>query len=102
MPGKGTVYHISIHLADNEWGHELMEKVAKEWLADHPEFEPVEVEVWEHGGWFLTYNRQMAVVDTANDMAEMSDECVKFYELTTGFDYKFLGSIRRTAKEVTA
>ena len=36
------------------------------------------VEVWEHGGWHLSWNRDLVIVGTANDQARMSDEYRKW------------------------
>ena len=56
-----------IHLADNEWGCETMEQVARDWFADHSLCQFVEVH--EHGGWWLTYRRDLSICGTANDCA---------------------------------
>ena len=59
-----------IHLADNEWGNQIMREVAEEWFRDHPECQFVEVR--EHAGWWLGYHREnLEVIGTANDMAVM-------------------------------
>ncbi len=67
-----VVYHVVIHLADNEWGNRLMAEVAKEYFDEHPELDPLEVEVYEHAGWTLTFTRDMGIVHTANDAATLS------------------------------
>lgn len=56
-----------VHLADDEWGNDLMEQVAREWFAQHPQCEFVEVH--EHAGWWLGYHRSMVIVGTANSSA---------------------------------
>jgi hypothetical protein len=56
-----------IHLADNEWGNEVMWQVALDWFGDHPDCEFVEV--YEHAGWYLGFRRDGGVWCTANDMA---------------------------------
>lgn len=64
-PTTGEV--VLIHLADNEWGNEIMREVADEWFAAHPEC--MFVWVYEHAGWSLTFHRIGEVVGTANDAA---------------------------------
>ena len=64
-PTTGEV--VLIHLADNEWGNEIMREVADEWFAAHPEC--MFAWVYEHAGWSLTFHRTGEVVGTANDMA---------------------------------
>jgi hypothetical protein len=64
-----VVHYAVIRLADNEWGNTLMEEVAREFFRDHPELDPLEVEVIEHAGWHLTFLRDLTIADTANDMA---------------------------------
>lgn len=63
------VGYDQIHLADNEWGNRLMEEVAIEWFAHHPEAEFVHV--LEHAGWHLGFRRDGTIWTTANDMAVM-------------------------------
>lgn len=59
------------HLADDEWGNDTMDKVAREVFSEHTSIDAVRV--YEHGGWQLTYNRAGVIVGTANDLARMSD-----------------------------
>lgn len=64
--------YIYVHLADNEWGNELMGKIALETFTAHPDKENLFVEVNEHGGWFLIYFKdgdEVTTVGSANDMA---------------------------------
>lgn len=58
-----------IHLADNEWGNELMQQIAMEHFSQHPDCQFVEVR--EHAGWFLCWRRDMSCWGTANDMARL-------------------------------
>jgi len=58
-----------VHLGDNEWGNELMKKVAMDWFTEHPDCQYVEV--YEHAGWFLGYRRDGSIWSTANDTAVM-------------------------------
>lgn len=53
-----------------EWGHETMKQKALDRMASSPSIDAVEVQ--EHGGWFLTFNREGLIIDTANDMACLS------------------------------
>lgn len=56
--------------ADDEWGNEIMRQIAIERFAKDPSIDIVEVR--EHAGWHLSFNRNMDVVGTANDMAQLS------------------------------
>lgn len=59
-----------ICLADNEWGNELMLKVAMECFEANPEVNFIEVR--EHGGWYLGYRRDGSVWCSANDGARLT------------------------------
>lgn len=56
-----------VQLADDEWGSNLMEDIAREWFEQHPNCQFVEVR--EHAGWFLVWHRSMVCISTANDRA---------------------------------
>ncbi len=56
-----------IHLADDEWGNEIMSAVAQEYFRANPDEDFVEV--YEHAGWFLGFRRDGSCWNTANDMA---------------------------------
>jgi hypothetical protein len=56
-----------IHLADDEWGNEMMFAVAQEYFTRNPDEDFVEV--YEHGGWFLGFRRDGSCWTTANDLA---------------------------------
>jgi hypothetical protein len=58
-----TTYDI-VHLADDEWDSETMQRVAKEWFERHPDCNFVQV--YEHAGWFLTFSRNGRCVGSAN------------------------------------
>lgn len=64
-----------VWLADNEYGNPLMNRVAEEFLCDHPEVDVVEV--IEHAGWWMRYarlNGRVVVIGSANDQAVYPDE----------------------------
>ena len=70
---KPLFAHQWIHLADNEWGCDLMEEIARktfaEWESDK---ERLALMVYEHAGWNLTFgwiDGRMVCVDSANDSA---------------------------------
>ena len=70
------------HLADNEWGNELMRKVAMERFEKDPSLDIVEVN--EHAGWSLSYTKTGMIVGSANDMAEYPPETKKWCKQFTG------------------
>jgi hypothetical protein len=59
-------YHC-IHLAINEWGNEVMRKIAMEYFENNPVLQFVEI--YEHAGWYLGFRRDGSIWSTANDMA---------------------------------
>ena len=79
------------HLAPKEWGNELMAKIAADRLAADQSLDLVEV--WEHGGWHLTFNRLGMVVGTANDMAQFRREVTEWCQQFDGTD--IVGECRR-------
>ena len=73
---KAKAQEQLVHLADNEWGNELMLKVATELLDQHRDDPYYFVTVYEHAGWFLSYARidgEIRIVSTANDAAVFPD-----------------------------
>lgn len=67
MSARALLYDI-VQLADNEWGNGIMQEIAAEWFAAHPDCDFVEVR--EHAGWWLGYHRgDLAIIATANDQA---------------------------------
>jgi len=59
-----------IRLSDDEWGNELMDQRAREFLASNPAVDVVTVH--EHAGWFLIYYRDgddVLTIGSANDQA---------------------------------
>jgi len=80
-----------VSLADNEWGSPLMEQVAKETLDANPELDYVLVQ--EHAGWFLSWNRDEVIVQTANDAAVLSPAAREWWRQFAGSTC--VASIRR-------
>lgn len=97
------VYLLRIYLADNEWGNELMQEVAKEAFSTHEgQLSPFVVDVREHAGWFLQYtliDKKMVVVGTANDMANFGVDAQLFRERIWGAEIVELPEIRRQKAE---
>jgi hypothetical protein len=91
----GVVHYVTIHLGDNEWTNELMEEVAKEYFDAHPELDPLEIEVSEHAGWRLSYLRDMTIVGTANDMAQLSCAARAHNQKFYHWRRQYVESIRR-------
>jgi hypothetical protein len=60
------------HCAGNEWGNDVMERIAMERFESDPSIDVVNV--IEHAGWSLSWTRDMLIVGTANDMAVFSQE----------------------------
>lgn len=89
--GKVYAKKLWIYLGLTEWGNELMSQLAME--AFHADASLDAVQVYEHGGWFLTFLRDGTVVDTANDQAHLTDKATKF--LKSIYDYDSAGEIRR-------
>ena len=78
-------------LGSDEWGHELMLKVAQERLAADDTLDVVQV--IEHGGWQLSFNRDGLCVGTANDTCRMSDRVLEWGAGFSGVEY--VGSVCR-------
>ena len=78
-----TAYRVFIHLAGNEWGNELMRRVADQYAAQC-EKRPLVVKVYEHAGWDLSYLYGAPGIDegticgTANDAASLAPAVVAF------------------------
>lgn len=90
---------VMLFMGPKEWGNELMEKLAKE-VFDNREFDLADcVEVHEHAGWFLTFNRDMVVVGTANDGAHLCPEAIRWWNRHGGQD-EIIGIIRRNEEGV--
>jgi hypothetical protein len=59
-----------IYLADNEYGNELMDRIAAEFFEANPNEQFVLV--YEHAGWYLGYRRDGTRWATANDTARLT------------------------------
>jgi hypothetical protein len=89
--GKVYARKLWIKLGDNDWGNDLMRKVAMEAFDHDDSLDAVQVN--EHAGWYLTFLRDGTVVGTANDEACLSANAEKF--LSSIYGYDFAGEIRR-------
>ena len=50
-----VVYHAYIHMGRDEWGNELMRKVADAYADKHADNRPLIVSVHEHADWHLSF-----------------------------------------------
>lgn len=89
--GKKYARKLYIKMGDQEYGNELMEKVAMEAFRKDETLDAVEVR--EHGGWYLTYLRDGTIVGTANDQASLKPAALAFLNSIYGYDSA--GDIRR-------
>jgi hypothetical protein len=80
-----------VRLASDEWGHELMWRVADETMTADASLDAVHV--IEHGGWHLMFNRDGLVVGTANDNCRLSDRVLQWGQGFSGIEY--VGSVSR-------
>lgn len=93
---RPTYYRQPIHLASNEWGSDLMLRVAIQWFRRNPKKAPHSlVEVHEHGGWRLSYIHDGTIVETANDRAELCPKAKQFLEETRDGEWIYLRTIKR-------
>jgi hypothetical protein len=89
-----TMNRVFIHLGTKEYGNQIMETVARETFAAYTTAD--KVTIYEHGGWWLSYRRDMQVVGTANDCAVFSDDIKDWWrQWPRGTDYVNLADIRR-------
>ena len=92
------MYRVYIYLAANEWGNEIMRRIADDYAAQSDN-RPLVVSVHEHGGWHLSYLygapdiEDGTICGTANDAATLS-QAVQDFGATIG-KVKILGEIRR-------
>ena len=75
--GKRNVRGVMVFLASDEWGNEKMDEVARQAFIDYPHADCVECR--EHAGWFLTYQRDMQIVGTANDACRVTPVMETFW-----------------------
>lgn len=67
---------MMVFLADDEWGNETMDRIARETAANLPEVDAIEV--LEHGGWYITYGNlhdggELATLGTASQPVCMNE-----------------------------
>lgn len=79
------------HCADNEWGNEVMRQIAQERFDADPSIDVVEV--YEHAGWSLSWNRDGQIVGTANDAARLPPSVREWASQFDGFE--MVGYCRR-------
>ena len=84
---------VSVYMANHEWGNELMRQLAQETFKEFPNADVVEVV--EHGGWWLMFRRDMAVVGSANDCACYPREIVEWNRSWT--DHRYIAFVNRAA-----
>lgn len=92
---KHPLYTFWVWMGDTEYGNDKMAAAAKEVFAAHPGHEPMMVEVTEHAGWRLAFNRAGVIVDTANDGASLSQEAKDWWKSVEGHEREVVGSLRR-------
>jgi hypothetical protein len=79
-----TVYRAYVHMGSDEWGNELMTKVANAYAKEHADKRPLIVSVYEHAGWFLSFLYGAAgisdgrICGTANDDAVLPKSVLEF------------------------
>lgn len=76
---------LTVNLAHNEYGNDLMKQVADEHFAADPLLDAVEVR--EHAGWFLTWSREGYTINTANDTAKLKPDALAWYRQFDGFEH---------------
>jgi hypothetical protein len=57
----------TLHLGDHEYGSDKMTDLARLYFHRNPDCQFLEV--WEHGGWYLGFRRDLSIYSTANDKA---------------------------------
>jgi hypothetical protein len=85
------VRKIRVHLAEDEWGNDVMWRVAQGVFAEFPNVDLVTV--YEYAGWMLGYLRDGTVVESANDGAVFHGKALEFRQKMTRVEV--LGEIRR-------
>lgn len=88
---KHPLYTFWVWLGDNEWGNDKMREVAKEVFARYPGHTPMIVEVSEHGGWHLHFNRDGEIVRSAS--TGLCNDA--FWKSVEGHELEVIGSERR-------
>lgn len=96
-------YHLSVHMARNEWSKDRQGRLMEELAFHYTEInkdkigpdDDILVEVWEHGGWWVAYNKAGLCVGSANDAAHWSDEVRQWWDRYRGAEQVYLGTVRR-------
>ncbi len=94
-----TVYRTYIFLGRDEWGNELMAKVAAAYANEHADKRPLLCETHEHAGWFLSFTfgapglADGTIAETANDTAVLPQAVLDFGKSIE--NEIFLESVRR-------
>ena len=96
QPFHRDVTCVIIHLADDEYGNEAMKDAARHALALFPDVDCVEV--YEHSGWWLIYDRTGRIVATANDGWPGDDYSKRFWRNV--WARNIVRTIRRTVDMV--
>lgn len=93
---SGVTYKIIVKLGPDEWDNETMWKAAQDVFEQYqPHFAPLVVEVWEHGGWFLSFLPDGQIVGTANSCGKFSETAQAFREAHYHDDWRLVGFIDR-------
>lgn len=94
-----NLYHITVKLAANEWGNELMRKIAQETFEQFKDKSPLIVEIREHAGWFLVFalsnENEIVTIGSANDAANFYGESKNLREKYFSMKHNYLPSIQR-------
>jgi hypothetical protein len=66
----------------HEYGNEAMQRRASRRFTQDESIDIVTV--YEHGGWHLSWNRDMTIVGTANDMATLNPKAYEWAKRFSG------------------
>lgn len=95
-----VLHAVEVHLAENEWGNELMRDVALATFADpkYADIDELIVTVYEHAGWWLSYARTrggILVVSSANDSAVFHGPAWQWRREHKEHHWKYIDDVRR-------
>ena len=90
---------VCVYLADDEWGNEKMQEIARElWAKKWPEGKrPDLISVHEHAGWWLEFDSSMRIVSTANDGWTPSQAVIDWWRQFERFEV--IDEIRRDSRK---
>lgn len=95
-------HRVFIHLADDEWGNQAMERIARQYAEANPDKANLLMTVYEHGGWVLEWFADLAagifmIVGTANDGAIFSpeQEAVRTFLRRSDLSWEYLPEVWR-------